>query len=224
MDLTWADGENCRTTCGGLDMANLETEFRTLVSVQDARAADAVEGHLAWGRLVDSDYVLVHGPPDWLGRDVDPEVLIARVASGRADEVERIRIARIQLHGVLHDPASEMTGIRLDHPSGCPALGPPDGAGSERRLATGAGHPNAVGLEADLGKPARHRLTGDVGLVRCGRCAGRERGAERQDDGEGGRLAFHELALGLQASLEGRVSPKKCPDGTGVAPISPAAR
>jgi hypothetical protein len=138
MDLTWADGENCRTTCGGLDMANLETEFRTLVSVQDARAADAVEGHLAWGRLVDSDYVLVHGPPDWLGRDVDPEVLIARVASGRTDEVERIRIARIQLHGVLHDPASEMTGIRLDHPSGCPAQGPPDGAGSERRLATGA--------------------------------------------------------------------------------------
>lgn len=138
MDLTWADEENCRTTRGGLGMATLETEFRTLVSVQNARAPDAVEGHLAWGRLVDSDYVLVQGPPDWLGRDVDPEVLIARVASGRTDEVERIRISRIQLHGVLHDPESEMTGIRLEHPSGCPAQGPPDGAGSERRLATGA--------------------------------------------------------------------------------------
>ena len=104
------------------------------MSVQDAGARNAVEGHRAWGTLISEDYVVVHGLPLWLREDVNPEVLISPATPSRAGDGERLRIIRVDLLGLLDSSEVDLTGIRLSRPSGHPPVSSGEPGGSDRRL------------------------------------------------------------------------------------------
>lgn len=96
---------------GGQDTAE------PLVSVQVAGARDAIEGHVAWGRLIHADCVIVHGPPWWLRRRANLEVLLAFEGPEDALQVERIRVSSMRICGINNRPELQFTCVNLMHAS-----------------------------------------------------------------------------------------------------------
>lgn len=90
-----------------------------VVSIQRVGAADAVDGHLSWGVLVEPDLVVAPGPLDWVRDDaVSWEVLLASANSGnRPGFVERIRLERVEVLGFDAHPEGAAAALRLTQPS-----------------------------------------------------------------------------------------------------------
>lgn len=91
-----------------------------LVSLQDA-----VAGHLAWGRLVYSDLVVVGGPPTWWSGDSGLHVLLTPPPPGDPARAERIGVSGMQLRGIENRPDLQFTSIQLVRPSSWPDMHPP---------------------------------------------------------------------------------------------------
>lgn len=110
-----------------------------VVSIQDARHADAVTGHLAWGELLSPQLVAVRGSTGWT---TDPlarfEVLLAAPEHIPLDAaaIERIKPRRIELIPPAADGTDRGALVWLSQLSGLPApypetLGPTDAPGGE---------------------------------------------------------------------------------------------
>lgn len=89
-----------------------------VVSIQRSAAANAVDGHLASGALIDRDRVVVPGPLGWLD---DPalrvEVLVASALQDDTGVVERIGIDQVDVIGVQDRPDEAIAVLDLLHPA-----------------------------------------------------------------------------------------------------------
>jgi hypothetical protein len=85
------------------------------VSIQCVDIADQVEGHLAWGALINSDVVMV----DFAAFPLEGrlEVLIASEGSAGSPLVERIELAKVEIVGVEGWPRSSVAAVKLAHSS-----------------------------------------------------------------------------------------------------------
>jgi hypothetical protein len=89
-----------------------------VVSIQRSAVANAVEGHLASGVLVDRDRVVVPGPLGWLDDSaVRLEVLLASELRDGTGVVERIGIDQVDVIGVQDRPDEAIAVLDLLHPA-----------------------------------------------------------------------------------------------------------
>lgn len=110
-----------------------------VVSIQDARQADAVAGHLAWGELLSPQLVAVRGSTGWTADSLARfEVLLAAPEHVPLDAaaIERIKPRRIELIPPAADGTDRGALVWLAQLSGLPApypetLGPADAPGGE---------------------------------------------------------------------------------------------
>jgi hypothetical protein len=89
-----------------------------IVSIQRDGHGSALDRHLSWGVLVDTDAVLVPGPVDWLSDpDVTFEVLLASGGRAGPRHVERIRPTRARIVGVEDPGAVPGAVIWMERPA-----------------------------------------------------------------------------------------------------------
>jgi hypothetical protein len=87
-----------------------------VVSIQRSAVANAVEGHLASGVLIDRDRVVVPGPLGWLDDPALPiEVLVASALQDDTGVVERIGIDQVDVIGVQDRPDDAIAVLDLLH-------------------------------------------------------------------------------------------------------------
>ncbi|WP_019075900.1 hypothetical protein [Streptomyces hokutonensis] len=89
-----------------------------VVSIQRADVFDPVEGHLAWGVLMDRDLVAVPGPLEWLRDETIPlQVLLASSGGGTPGVVERIRLESARIVGLDTHTEGAVALVRLSQPA-----------------------------------------------------------------------------------------------------------
>lgn len=95
-----------------------------VVSVQRVSAANAVDGHLSWGALIDSNAVIAPAGGEWLtDPGVEFEVLLASARERGPGYVERIRVKRANVVAVTSAEPSLLNLKLIDHARHRPSVG-----------------------------------------------------------------------------------------------------
>lgn len=100
------------------EMSGIGSAEEPVVSIQRLGTADPVEAHLAWGRLIGNEQVVVSGPFDWL--EAVPsgvQVLLASARRHGPGVVERLDVAGIRVLGMQPENDGAVALVTLARPS-----------------------------------------------------------------------------------------------------------